>query len=454
MTLATQRYMNYAMGKENICDIKKVFKSSFVLHFFVALVVLFLAETLGLWFVQVKLNIPLNRNDAVLLCYQFSIVTTIVNILRVPFHATVIAYEQMEFFAFVSIIECVLKLVSVFFLRFITNFDKLILYSLLILFVTLFVNCIYIVYCRWKYETVDFSYKTSFTTVKELSAYSGWTLLTGFADMCKAQGTNIIFNIFFGVVVNAAMGIANQINSAIYQFVANFQTAYTPQIIKSYASNETQSFRKLVLQSVKISFILFSVIVIPFSVNAERVIGIWLGNSVPGHTLHFVYLILFDSLIGTFIGPLASAMQGIGKIKTYQIVISFFIFLNLPVSYILVHIGFSPEFAIAMRFVLSFSALVWRLFYLRAYLKVNPFVFLFSIVFFGLVIDFVSLFAGIATREFFGNGALSFFMSCFSSAFFVCIFSFLFLLKKEEKLTFVNIVKSKTRSLKCRKLGF
>lgn len=448
MTLATQRYMNCAMGKNNIVEIKVIFKSSFILHFFVASIVLLLAETVGLWFVKSKLNIPENRNYAAFICYQISILTAIFNILRVPFHATVIAYEQMEFFAFVSIVESILKLLIIFVLG-LVNVDKLIFYSVLMMSVVLIVNGIYLIYCCNKYESVDFSCTTNLKTVRELSSYSGWTLLTGFADMCKAQGTNIIFNIFYGVIVNAAMGIANQINSAIYMFVSNFQTAYTPQIIKSYSANENQAFRKLVFQSIKISFILFSIIVIPFSVNAEKVIGIWLGN-IPDYTLYFTYFILLDSLIGTFIGPLASAMQGIGKIRTYQIVISIFIFLNLPISYLLIRFGFSPKYALLMRVILSFVALFWRLFYLKGYLNLNLLNFFFSIIFLGLLIDFISLLVGIGIKKILTNYSvvLSFLSSCFFSASLVCLLSFLFLLKNDEKKVFVNIIKSKLRGSK------
>lgn len=446
MTQATQRYLNYSMGENDEGKIKRIFKTSFMLHLFISISVLILAETVGVWFVSYKLNIPDVRKTAAFWCYQFAVFTTFINIIRIPFHATIIAYEQMEFFATISIVEVILKLVVVFLLKIIV-FDKLIIYSLLIFCISFVITLGYFCYTKLKYKIVNFSTKTDFKLMKELMSFSGWTLLTGCADMSKSQGTSMIFNIFHGVAVNAAIGIANQINAAIYQFVANFQTAYTPQVVKFYAAGEKESFCRLVKQSMKISFVLFSIIVIPFSINAEFVISVWLKNNVPEYTIAFAYLILLDSLIGTFIGPLASAMQGIGKIKVYQIVISVFIFLNLPFTYIMSRYGISPEYVLLTRTVLSFIALVWRLFYLKSYLSLRPLLFLFRTIIIGLFLDSIALVVGSFIKMILvdKNMILAFFVSCIVSGLFVTLLSFAFLLEKDERKAIVLFIKSKLK---------
>ena len=434
MTMATQRYLSCSIGEGDSEKTKKVFKTSFSLHFFISIIVLLLAETIGLWFVATKLNIPIERKEAALWCYQIAIATAVTSIMRIPFHATIIAYEKMEFYAIVSIVEAVLQLIVIFLIQ-VTFFDALIFYSFLILCVTLLVNLIYFFFCKFNYNTVCFSSKTDYNLIREMSSFSGWTTLTGFADMCKAQGTNIIFNMFHGVTLNAAMGIANQINTAIYQFIANFQTAYTPQVVKSYVSGNKNVFRHLVLQSMKYSFILFSIIAVPFSINAKSIVSIWLKNNEPEYTITFALIILMDSLIGTFIGPLASAMQGIGRIKTYQIVIAIFIFLNLPLSYVLIRFGFSPVYALSIRIVLTFIALIWRLFYLQPYLEFQPVYFLFRTILLGLFLDFISLATGYLVRiwTISISPVLAFFVSCSVSIILVGSLSFTFLLEKPEK---------------------
>ena len=441
MASGTQRFLNTSMGEGDEKKTEGVFTASLVLHLLIAVFVFALAETVGRWFIGGMLRFPVGREKAVMWCYQFIVATTIVNVIRIPFYATIIAYEQMSFFAVISTMECLLRLVIVFFIRFVP-FDALVFYAFIGFFVALVSTVVYVLFCKRAYTVVCISAKADAALVKEIAKFSGWTLLTGCADMCKAQGTSMIFNVRYGVAINAAMGIGNQVSSALYQFVSNFQSAYTPQIVQSYAMGDKDAFRRLVVQSMKISFILFSAVVIPFSVNAERVISLWLKGIVPDYTLVFVYGMLLDSLVGTFVGPLASAMQGIGNIRIYQAVISVFIFLNLPATFMLVRLGFPPEYMLAVRVVLSLAALIWRLFYMKDALAIRPVAFFFSTVFLGLTIDSIALFSGSVVKNALNerSGTMAFLLSCVVSVSLVCAFSYVVLLSREERRAIARII--------------
>lgn len=444
MATATQRYLNASMGENNEDKITSVFTTSFLMHLVLGVFVVILSETVGLWFVKNKLNIPYERYDAALICYHLSIAITFVSIIRIPFYASVIAYEKMDFFAVISIIETVLKLVIIFLLK-IINYDKLIIYSLLLFIVGVVVFSFYFMYCKKEFPLIRLEIrKTNRNLLKEITSFSGWTLLTGFADMCKSQGTNMIFNIFHGVTINAALGIANQVNTAIYQFISNFQTAYTPQVVKSYAAGDLTYFKKLVIQSMKISFVLFSIIIVPFLINSELVMTLWL-DQIPDYTMEFVFLILLDSLVGTFIGPFASSMQAIGKIRTYQIVISLFIFLNLPFCLLLMYWGIDPKYVLILRILLSLFSLFWRVFYLKNKLNINPFNFIWNPILKSFILFVFSFVISYSLRILFLkiNIIFAFFFSCLCSVIINLFLFYLFLFDKNDKQFCKRFIKEK-----------
>ena len=240
MSSATQRFLNFELGKGDLVQVGRVFSMSLTVHFCIAGLVLLLAETVGLWFLNSELNIPAERMVAANWVYQFSVATTLLGILLVPYNATIIAHERMGFYAWTSIVKAVLLLVIVYFLS-IGEVDKLILYAGLVFAVNALMQGVYIVYCRRAFSKTAL-YRPFFDRelFRRLISFSGWSLFGGVADMCNSQGINMVMNIFCGVAVNAAMGIANQVNAAVYQFVSNFQIAFNPQLVKSYAANERE----------------------------------------------------------------------------------------------------------------------------------------------------------------------------------------------------------------------
>jgi len=389
MTQATQRFLNFAMGQNDTEQVRNVYSISFLIHILIAVVVIILAETAGLWFFYNWLNIPIERQSAAFVAYQFSVVATAIGIFLVPYRATIIAYEKMSFFAMISIVEVFFKLGIVFLLPFIF-FDKLTVYAFLVAIVGLVLFFLHKVYCNKMFETAHFRYCRDKQLFQHLIGFSGWLVFGQFANVCRNQGINVLINIFHGVILNAAMGIANQVNTAVYTFVTNFQTAVRPQIIKSYAAKEYDIFMQLIFRSSKASFYLLFLFFLPLYINADFVLQVWLKNNVPEYSIIFTRLILFYSLEIAIGYPLAMSVEATGNIKKYQIVVSSLIIINLPLSLLFLWLGFNPAWVLIIKIGLSFLVLVWRIFYSSKYLNLSIINFLREVIVPILVIAGVS----------------------------------------------------------------
>ena len=363
MTSATQRFLNFAIGQNDFKQARNVFSISFIIHIIIALLVVIFAETIGLWFFFTWLNIPADRQSAAFIVYQFSVLTTVICIIQVPYLSVIIAHEKMSFFALLSIIEVLLRLGSVFLLE-IIFFDKLIVYAFLFFIITLIIFFLHKIYCNKVFETARFHFCKDKKLLKHLAEFSGWTIFGQFTGASRTHGINILINIFNGVAVNAAMGLATQINSAVFTFVTNFQTAFRPQIIKSYATKNYDYFIKLIFRTSKISFYMLLFLIMPLYLNADFVLQIWLKN-VPDYTFVFTKIILLHSLIEAIAGPLWMSIQATGDIKKYQIVISCFAITNLLLTLIFLLLGYSPVWVLIIKIFISVITLFWRIFFLR-----------------------------------------------------------------------------------------
>ena len=409
MATATQRFLNFNLGKNDTEKTQQTYSASLLIHIGIALIFVILAETVGLWFVNTKLNIPLERHSAAMWCYQFSIITTVFNILRVPYNAVIIAYEKMSFFAWVSIVEAVLKLLVVY-LLIISPLDKLVAYVILLTLVSIIILFCYKIYCNKKFEIAHYKRITDYSLVKEILGFSGWSLFGATANVANNQGTNIVLNMFTNVTVNAAMGIANQVNSAVYSFVSNFQTAFKPQLVKSYAAEKKEEFNSLIIRSAKFSFYLLWIIVLPLTLNLDFVLQIWLKN-VPDFSIGFIKLILIYSLFESINGPLFLAVQATGKIKKYQIIVSCLIFSNLPFSIIAFSLGANPYCVLIIRIILECFITIFRLLYLNKTQKFSIGSYLKNVMIPVLVVMIVSFFITSLISSYF-SGLVFFFGSC------------------------------------------
>lgn len=362
ITSAIQRYINYALGKNDHGYVQQIFISSFHILGWLSAILLVVLETAGLWFVNHKLSIPPGSMFATNVVYQLSILTFIAGVLRSPYESLIMAHERMSFYAYISIVEALLKLLIVFMLV-IVSADKLILYASLTLVVTLVISLIFAIYNRIHFRLRVFG-RYDRGIVRDLTSFSGWNIFGSIADIGYQQGTNVILNMFYGVAFNATMGIGNQVKNAVFSFVRNIVIAANPQIYKLYAAGQTDEFEHLVLRISKFAFFLFLCIAIPLIFNMEYILCLWLGD-LPPKCSRFCVLIIIFCLIDTLTGPLWTAAQAQGDIRLYQIYTSAIMLLNLPLTYIFFRCGFAPEYLLYIQIAVVILTLIFRIFFLN-----------------------------------------------------------------------------------------
>lgn len=379
MTASTQRYLNYNIGLKDDCKVLKVFSVSILAHFTILLLALLLSETFGLWFVLKHLNIPIQRQDAVLYVYQLSVFVMLVQIMVVPYRASIIAAEKMSILAAVSIIEVVLKLIVSLMVSF-GKEDKLVLYSFLLAVVNLIVFLIYRIICNRRIRFTRFSFIWDKALYKELISFSGWYLFGGLAMVGSKQGVNILINLFFNVTVNAAVGISNQVKNAVYSFVTSFQTAFNPQIVKLYASGETKQLINLIYKSSKYSFYLLFIISFPIILYTKEILSIWLVE-VPSYAVIFSQLTIIASFTEALSTPLWTAIGATGNVKKYQFYVSMILCLEIPVVYIAFKLGLNPTAAFWIILIMSLVALIYRLIYIKKFIQYSVKEYLSNVIF-------------------------------------------------------------------------
>ena len=366
---ATQRFLSYEIGTNNKERLQKVFNTAVGIHIIISVLILFLAETIGLWFVLNKLVIPEDRMTASIWVYQFSVASSILFLMSMPYNACIIAHEKMGAFAYITVIDVVLKLLIVYLLQ-IGGFDKLILYAVLMFVVQLTIRFIYNIYCTRHFAESKYKLEWDKSLAKEMTGFAAWTLFGGFASIGFSQGINILLNMFFGPVVNAARAIAVQVDNAIQSFVNNFQTAVNPQIIKQYAANNMNEVYKLVFAGSRYSFYLLLFMAIPVFFEATTILNIWL-DEVPDHTVNFLRITILVLLIGALSGPLITASNATGRIKEYQIIVGSILLLIVPIAYFALINGCNPEFVFWIYFSISFIAQTARLLLIRKLIKLS-----------------------------------------------------------------------------------
>lgn len=336
-TSATQRFLNYEMGLGNRKRLNEILSMSITLNTMIAVLIVLVSEIVGLWFINHKLVIPVDRLMAAHWVFQFSLLTMAVTIISTPYNAVIIANERMDVFAYISIIEVILKLgVAVIIAS--CGGDKLIVYGALLLFVALIIRGIYSVYCKRKFQECRYRFYWDKTLFREMGAFAGWNMYGNFAFVMITQGVNMLLNMFFGPVVNASRAIAVQVQTAIQGFSANFMMAVNPRITQDYAQGEKESMFRLVCVSAKLSFYLLLILIIPVLIETETLLKLWL-KQVPEYSVVFVRLTLIQTLIGILTNPLQTAIQATGRMKKYQLLTGTLTLMNIPISYFLLCYG-------------------------------------------------------------------------------------------------------------------
>ena len=340
---ATSRHITYEIGKGGGRALKTIFGVSLSVHGVLGLLVVLLSETIGLWFFYQKMQIPSGRITAAIWVYQLSVVSTVVSIMMIPYNAVVIAYERMSAFAWMSLLDAVLKLLIVYLLVVIPA-DKLIAYALLFFVVSLIDQLIYIIYCWCHFPEVRVGFLWERSLSREFSSFAFWSLFGNMAGMAYTQGLNLLLNVFFGPVVNAARGIAVQVQGIVQRFINNFQMALNPQITKSYAVGDLPSMHALMFRSARFSYFLMFLLSLPLLLETDFILKVWL-KQVPDDTATFCRIILCTSLIYTLANPMVVANQATAQVKRYQLVCGGILLTILPFSYVALKLG-APAYSV------------------------------------------------------------------------------------------------------------
>ena len=348
---AVSRFITFELGKGDPVRLNKVYCTSVNIQLMLGLIVVLLAEPIGLWFIENKMTIDPARIPAATWVLHFSLLAFVVNLMSVPQMASITAHEKMSAYAYIGILDGLLRL-GIAFMIISAPFDRLVYYAMLMALVVLIVRITYGIYCRIHFPECRYHFIFDRPLVKEMFSFAGWNFIGVTSGVLRDHGGNILVNLFSGPVVNAARGIAVQLNGAVQSFVTNFMTAVNPQITKSYAAGDTKYVFALIGKSSRMSFYLLSLMAIPIIFNANLLLQIWL-KEVPEHTTLFVQLFLIFAMGESLSLPLITAMLATGRIRNYQLVVGGIQLLNLPISYILLKLGAIPEITVVVAIALS-----------------------------------------------------------------------------------------------------
>lgn len=359
MSVSTQRYLTFELGKKDLAQFKNTFSLCMSIFIALSLLILIVGETIGLWFVNTYLVIPNDRIHAANWVYQFALLSCVCSLLTNPYNATIIAHERMNVFAYIGIAEVLLKLFIVYMLL-VIPLDRLASYGALTFLSSFVVFNIYRSYCRKHFQETCYRFYWDKSFFMQLLSYTGWNLFGSLSGVAKGQGVNILMNIFFGPSVNAARGIAYQVNGVVHSFFTNFYTAVRPQITKYYAQDDLQNMYKLIFSSSKMAFSLILLVSLPLVIEAPFVIRLWLGQ-LPEYVVPFVRLIIVITAIDSMSTPLMTAIHATGNNKLYQLIVGIIMILTLPISYIFLRCGHSPISVFIISLALSTLSLFCRL---------------------------------------------------------------------------------------------
>lgn len=366
---SSQRFISYELGRKDEYQLKKVFGTCVTSHLLMTLIILVIAESIGLWFLNVKMNIPEERMIAANWVYQFAVGSLLLSMISVPYNADIISHEKMTYFAVVGIIEAVLKLLFAFALLFFKA-DSLIIYAFLTFFLNLLVFFSYTLYCRLKFQEAKRIFCFEREQFKRVFSFSGWTILGQSAVVAANYGTGILVNMFHTVAANAAMGIAQQVNGALTGLTSNFQTAFQPQLTKSYASKDYEYLNSLISYTSKISFFLLFVVTYPILLNINIVLNTWL-TVVPEYATTFCVLFIIASLLNALGTALWTSIFATGSIKSYQITSSLIFFSDVIFVYIAFYYGCAPTACMVIKAFINLVILFVRVYFAK--LKVTGF---------------------------------------------------------------------------------
>ena len=345
-----QRFYNYELGKNGVDGACKVYNTSLIIQIALLIIIIIISETFGLWYMYSKMVIPESRMIAAQWIFQFSIFSFAFVILQAPYMAAVMAHEKMDYFAIVSVLDAIFKLAIVFVVPCFRG-DNLILYGFLVTLISVFNFLCYCLYSKAKFPEIKIKHTFDKNLFKDMLGFSGWNIFGSFSGVMKEQGINLVINLFFGPVVNAARGIAAQVNNGLQGFVTTITTPVRPQVIQSFAKGDVKRTMRLTYSISKLSCMFLYLMALPVVFEIDFILKLWLGNNIPEHTNKFVIIIIIISFLNNLNSAVSGVVHASGKMKTYQLSTSLIASLCIPFSYIILYLGYSAEWALWMVFI-------------------------------------------------------------------------------------------------------
>lgn len=434
---ASQRFFAVELGRKDTNKLQQTFGLIMVAYLLVAVVILVIGETLGVWFVNSQMDIPIERKDAAMVVYQFSLASFLVSMVISPFNALIIAHERMNVYAYVSILLVFLKL-GIVYLLVIIHYDKLKVYALLMFLVSVLISSIYVIICRRSFPESKFMFRWDKKIFSSIFSYSSWTLLGTLAFVFNTQGLNILFNLFFGPVANAAYAIGNQVKTTINSFASNFFVATRPAMIKSYSEGNYQYTNKLFYFSSKIIFSLLFIMIAPLFVEIDYILRLWLGEVelyMPG----FVRLMLIYAIVLSVSEPITAIAQAAGKVKIYHGLVDSFTLLTLPLTYIGFKIGLEPQWGFIISIVVFIIAHILRLIVLRSFYVLSLREYTVNFILPCIITLIVTVCSIIVLKQLSASSLLTIFVTIIIAGVSIWLFEF----NRDEKKYVLSIVRKK-----------
>lgn len=442
LSSSISRFITFELGKGNIERLKTIFSTGVNIQLGMSVLIIIIAEAVGIWFLNAKMNIPADRMVAANWVFQCAILTFVLNLLSVPYNAAIIAHEKMSAFAYISVVEVTLKLIIVYMLS-ISPFDRLKTYAVLLLCVGAVIRFIYGYYCKRHFEECTYHFVFDKPVLKEMTGFARWNFLGNGAYMLNTQGVNILMNLYFGVAVNAARGIATQVDAALKQFVNNFTTAVNPQITKSYAQGDLAYMHKLVCRSAKFSAFLMLFFAIPILLETQSILTIWL-KTVPEYAAIFLQLIIISSFVDTVLAnSLVTSMFATGKIKRYQIIVTTIGCLVFPFSWIAFQLGFQPEIAYVLYFIIYTVLLGVRLYLLKDMVKLPVMMYVREVLYRVLPVMIICFIIPMMIRYSMQEGWMRLILLCLVSTIVTAVVEYSIGLTKNERKFIVGKINNK-----------
>lgn len=440
LSTAISRYITYEIGTGNINRLKKVFSTSIVVQIVISLIVLLLAEVIGLWFMNSKMQIPDGRMGAAYWVLHCSLISFLISLLSVPYNASIIAHEHMKAFAYVSILDVLLKLGICYVIKF-SPIDRLVLYAILMVILAAIIRFVYIIYCHRHFEETRVKISFDKKIFGEMFGFAGWSFFTNTISIFNNQGINMLINVFFGVTFNAARGIANQVENAVCQFVNNFTTAVNPQITKSYAAGDYDGMHLLVCRGAKFSYFMMLIMALPIICEADQLIHLWLVE-VPSRAVVLVQLSLILGLLDSIGYSGYTACLATGRIKAYALVMSSITILEFPLSWIAFELGGAVEISYYIYIAIKVIVLIVRMFLLRKMVGLPIIMYLKNVFSPVIITTFVSLIPSIIVLHLMSESLIRLIVSIIVGVSFTGIFSLLIGMTRGERTVVLNKIRT------------